>query len=205
MTQSEGGNEKIIQATQNNDENPQDPENEKPADQQQQEDDHETHQSLKLSTSIPFPSADDSQPNLESNNEEQVEEQQYGRGQRVKHKKGHYKALNEGLVAAVTTLVDETQTNNIIESPKQVVEHVLEDANKYYDESYQLLPDIALTSFAYLDPKTLDEALRGPDAKQWQEALEYEIGQLEKLETWVVVDLPVGHTAIPLDRQEMAE
>ena len=97
---------------------------------------------------------------------------------------------------AVTTLVDETQTDNKIESPKQVVEHVLEDANKYYDESYQLLPDIALTSFAYLDPKMLDKALRGLDAKQWQEALEYEISQLEKLETWVVVDLPVGHTAI---------
>ena len=58
-------------------------------------------------------------------------------------------------------------------------------------------PDIALASFAYLDPKMLDKALRGPDAKQWQEALEYKISQLEKLGTWVVVDLPAGHTAIP--------
>ena len=55
---------KIIQATQNNDENLQHPENEKPADQQQQEDGHKTHQSPKLSNSVPFPSADDSQPNL---------------------------------------------------------------------------------------------------------------------------------------------
>ena len=132
---------------------------------------------------------------MESNDEEQIEEQQYGRGQRVKHKKGHYKALNKGLVVAVTALIDETQTNDIIESPKQVVEHVLEDANDYHDESYQLPPDIALASFAYLDPKMLDKALRGLDAKQW---LEYEISQLEKLGTWVVVDLSVGHTAILL-------
>ena len=48
-----------------------------------------------------------------------------------------------------------------------------------------------------LTPKTLDEALRGPNAKEWQEALEYKIGQLEKLKTWVVEDLPQGHTAIP--------
>ena len=27
--------------------------------------------------------------------------------------------------------------------------------------------------------------------------LEYEIGQLEKLETWDIIDLPQGHTAIP--------
>ena len=48
-----------------------------------------------------------------------------------------------------------------------------------------------------MDPKTLDEALRCPDTKHWQEALEYKIGQLEKLETWDIVDLPQGHTAIP--------
>ena len=135
---------------------------------------HETHQSPKLSNSVPFLSADNSQPDLESNDEEQVEEQQYGRGERVKHKKGHYKVLNEGLVAAVNALIDETQTNDIIELPKQVVKHILEDTNNYYDKSYQLLPDIALASFAYLDPKMLDKALRGLDAKQWQEALEYE-------------------------------
>ena len=39
--------------------------------------------------------------------------------------------------------------------------------------------------------------IRGPDAKHWQEALNYEIGQLEKLETWDVIDLPKGHTAMP--------
>jgi hypothetical protein len=81
--------------------------------------------------------------------------------------------------------------------PKQVAEHVDEDIEGYYNDSYQLPPDITLTSSAYLDPKMLDEALRGPDAKHWQEALEYKISQLEKLGTWEVVDLPLGHTTIP--------
>jgi hypothetical protein len=42
--------------------------------------------------------------------------------------------------------------------------------------------------------------LRGPNAKEWQEALDYEIGQLEKLGTWVVENLPAGHTAIPCSK-----
>ena len=47
-----------------------------------------------------------------------------------------------------------------------------------------------------MDPKTFDKALRGPDSKHWEEALQYEINQLEKLGTWEVEDLPAGQTAI---------
>ena len=39
--------------------------------------------------------------------------------------------------------------------------------------------------------------MRSPDADKWQEALEYEISQLERLDTWVVEDLPKGQVAIP--------
>jgi hypothetical protein len=38
----------------------------------------------------------------------------------------------------------------------------------------------------------LDKALRGPNADEWQKALEYEISQLEKLGTWLIKDLPKG-------------
>jgi hypothetical protein len=104
VTQSEGENKKIIQAPQNNDKSLEDAENEKPADQQHQKDNSETHQSPKLSNSA-LPSTDNPQPDLEPNKDDQVVEQQYGRGQRVKHQKGHYKALNKGLVAEVTALM----------------------------------------------------------------------------------------------------
>ena len=47
------------------------------------------------------------------------------------------------------------------------------------------------------EPGSLNEALHGPDAKEWQTALEYKINQLEIFETWVVEDLPKGHMPIP--------
>ena len=65
------------------------------------------------------------------------------------------------------------------------------------EDDYELPLDIALMGYTHLDLKTLDKALCGPNAKEWQEALEYEICQLEKPGTWVVEDLPKGQTAIP--------
>ena len=53
--------------------------------------------------------------------------------------------------------------------------------------------DFTLAAPASSMPRTLD----GPNSQQWQKALDYEIGQLEKLGTWVVEDLPEGQTAIP--------
>lgn len=37
---------------------------------------------------------------------------------------------------------------------------------------------------------TLAQALNGPDAEEWQKAINYEIGQLEKLRTWEVLTPP---------------
>ena len=59
------------------------------------------------------------------------------------------------------------------------------------------LDDFAFVATHPDDPKTLDEALRGPDTKHWENALQYEINQLEKLGTWEVEDLPAGQTPIP--------
>ena len=46
----------------------------------------------------------------------------------------------------------------------------------------------------------LDEALHGPNARKWQEALDYKISQLERLKTWVVEKLPQGHIPIPCSK-----
>jgi len=57
--------------------------------------------------------------------------------------------------------------------------------------------DFALISASGRHPLTMDEALKGPNRDLWLKAYDYEIGQLEKLHTWVIEDLPKGETAIP--------
>ena len=49
-------------------------------------------------------------------------------------------------------------------------------------------------------PTLLDKALRGLYADKWQNALDYEINQLEKLGTWVVEDLAKGQITIPCSK-----
>jgi hypothetical protein len=120
--------------------------------------------------SIPFPEV----PDKNSETVEEDEDQEpHERPQRSAKFKGTYK----GMVAAVTAIVEDTSDEDIF--------------------NCFLPPDIAAVGHVGSDPKTLDEALRGPNAKEWQTALDYEIGQLEKLGTWVVEDLPPGQTAIP--------
>ena len=65
------------------------------------------------------------------------------------------------------------------------------------DYPYELPLDIVALGHSDSDPKTFEEALHGPDSKEWQEELDYKINQLQKLGTWVVEDLPTGQTAIP--------
>ncbi|KAG2741519.1 hypothetical protein P692DRAFT_20648548, partial [Suillus brevipes Sb2] len=76
---------------------------------------------------------------------------------------GYYKALNDGERAAT----------------------VLEDL---LEENEEETTSWALAS-AEREP-TLKEALSGPDAEEWQQDIDYEIGQLEKLGTWEVTDPP---------------
>ena len=65
------------------------------------------------------------------------------------------------------------------------------------DWEVELPPDFALIGVLSMEPKLLDNVLNGPNAKAWKTALEYKISQLEKLGTWVIEDLPIGHTTIP--------
>jgi hypothetical protein len=44
---------------------------------------------------------------------------------------------------------------------------------------------------------TLKEALNGPDRAEWQTAIDYEIGQLEKLGVWRIIDPPPRANIIP--------
>jgi hypothetical protein len=128
--------------------------------------------------SVPFPPISD--PELETQN--------YGPGKRVAPKpQGIYKQMNGGLVAGVAHAEPIDDEDPALIEISDDYEHMLTD----------LPSDFALVGGLNSEPKSIDEALRGPNAKEWQAALDYEIGQLEKLKTWVIEDLPAGHTAIP--------
>ena len=99
--------------------------------------------------------------------------------------------MNEGLVAAITLFVEE-----ILEDDEALEKNVVEDAD-YPDDNYYLPPDIALAGYCNADPEMFDKAIHGPNAKEWQDTLDYKINQLKKHRTWAVEDLPPGQTAIP--------
>ena len=103
--------------------------------------------------------------------------------------------MNKGLIAAVI-LDNNIEADKVLEETV-AEEEMFEDVDEDFNYQYNLPPDIALIGYSNRDPKTLDEALHGPNAKEWQEALDYEICQLEKLGTWIIQDLPPGQMAIP--------
>ena len=94
--------------------------------------------------------------------------------------------MDAGVAAEITddeSLDDENSLTDLLDDHEQM--------------STDLPPDFTLIGGLNFEPTSIDEALRGPDAQKWQEALDYEISQLEKMGTWVVENLPAGHTAIP--------
>jgi hypothetical protein len=136
-----------------------------------------------MSNTIPFPLVDQSTTETNEEIAQDDDLENYGKGQRPRKQKGAYKQMNEGkLTAAIAHFEDLDDENN----PSEGFDNFIYSQN-----------DFALASTHPSDPKTLDEALRGPDSKHWEEALKYEINQLQKLGTWVVEDLPAGHTPIP--------
>ena len=177
--QSEGEKQKVIQASPNGTDDVKEPENETTQAESTNEDDPITHQESEPSSSTPN---HDVEPPDEPSDAESSTPPEYGCGKRARHAKGTYKNLNEGLTAAVSSLNED-------ETPHEVDDSV--------DSPYHLPPDFSLAGYAFSDPTTLDEALRGPNVDEWLKALDYEINQLERLGTWVVEDLPPGQSAIP--------
>ena len=189
---SEEEKEKVIQNPKNNITNFDQPANKDSEDQQAPEKEPEPHQSPKSTNTVRFPMSEELQndPDAEPQDTSQPLNQQYGHGQWARPEKGHYKAINNGLVAAITAIVEDTPEEDDVNDPPSIHDLVKSDDA---DNNYELLPDIPLMGYTHLDPKMLDEA---PNAKEWEEALKYKKNQLEKLGTWVVKDLPPGQSAI---------
>ena len=145
-TQSEGEINKTIQAPQNNVNEVKKPENEEPNDQWAQKPVSEPHPSYQPSNSVTFPTKDNFQDESDS---ETPENDQYGHRKRNRPPPGAFKAMNEG-TTAITILED--LDNNI-------------DNNKHLDCLHGIPSDIALVGHISSDPRTLDEALQGPNAE----------------------------------------
>ena len=101
-----------------------------------------------------------------------------------------YQGKYKGMTAAAA-IFDEKDVDKIFP------EGVESGVGEVSDYPYELPLDVVALGHSNLDPKTFKEALCGPNTKEWQEALDYEINRLQKLGTWVVEDLPTGQTAIP--------
>jgi len=143
--------------------------------------------------SIPFPITEpEDQPNLPEIVEDLPDvEPPTGRGARARHPPGTYAKINkQGLHANIAEYDPE-------EDEIKIEPWNSDDDDDNNDSWYELPPDFALASAMGTEPRTFDEALRGPNAAQWQAAYDYELSQLEKLGTWEVVYLPEGETAIP--------
>ncbi|WIA17281.1 hypothetical protein OEZ85_014150 [Tetradesmus obliquus] len=49
---------------------------------------------------------------------------------------------------------------------------------------------------AIVEPKTIGEALSGPQAREWRHAIHRELQSLQQHATWVLMQLPAGHKAL---------
>ena len=182
---AEGEKDKIIQQSPKNPETPEKSE-ETASKSQTDEKLYETHQQFQHKSSVPFPTTPDkmAEPAMETNELTQ----EYGCGKRVQPKpQGVYKKMNGGLIAGIAT-------NELLHHEPPRPCEMLEDHEHMFTD---LPPDFALISSFNPEPRSLDEALQGPNGEEWQKALEYKINQLERMQTWVVEDLPKGQMAIP--------
>ena len=76
---------------------------------------------------------------------------------------------------------------------------IQDQANFALENLYEKILEDLEYSFNTLnqdDPKTVDEALGGPDAEKWKEAMETEIGTINKMGTWKLEELPADRESI---------
>ena len=174
-------NNKVIQPSPDSTENTENTENTKNPDNQIEQQPAETN--TDNTNSVPFPATKSSQ-NIESTSEapdNNDESQKYGCGHCSRKAPGTYKIINNGLTAALVQIED-------LEVEDTSAENMEEDV-------FDLLPlDFALIGGLDAEPASIDEAFH---SKNWGEALQYEISQLEKLKTWLIKNLPPEHKAIP--------
>jgi hypothetical protein len=133
-------------------------------------------------SSVPLPSAEEEISASRPGTRDRLPtpEPNTGRGFRARPPPGTYKKAHHGLAA----VFDDPFFEGFDSS----------DSVEWFEA---VGPNVGLIGVFPDEPKTLDEALRLPEAQDWAEAHKYEIGRLEKMGVWEIVDLPKGQKAIP--------
>jgi hypothetical protein len=126
---------------------------------------------------VPFPTREGNRPGTRDRLPEP--EPNTGRGFRQRPPPGSYFKANKGLLS-------------IFDDPI-----ISDDIDTATDWIPAIDPEYAMIGVFPNEPRTLDEARGTPEARDWEKAHEYEIGQLEKMGVWEIVDLPKGERAIP--------
>ena len=67
---------------------------------------------------------------------------------------------------------------------------------KIYEKVMDNLQEYSFSASDQNDPKTVEEALGGPDAEKWKEAMETEMGTINKMGTWILEKLPEDRETI---------
>jgi hypothetical protein len=152
--QSEEEKDKVIQASQNDDDL-EEPKEKKPDNQSTMEDKVQPLKIFKSSNTIPFLALDEQsdKSDPEPHDDDQSSSQNYGYRKRQRPPEGTYKAMNKGLAALTTIFQEEDEPTN------KPVEEFIEDDNGCSEYPYDLPPDVVLVGQHANDPMTLDKAL----------------------------------------------
>ena len=126
------------------------------------------------------PDSQTSQQIQPSDDEDEVEMELLGRGRRTRPPPGFYKGLMAGKGAKAAIAVEDGY-DQLSRSFGEDEEDLLIAAT---------MQEYALASGTEGEPRSLKEALGGEEASKWRAAVQAELEQIEKLDTWDIVEAP---------------
>lgn len=121
-----------------------------------------------------------------------------GRGKRARKPVGYYKQLVDGKidprVAEMAEMMDFAGEADF--EPGGVDLEASGCPGGAEDEWFGKVVEFALVGEDAMEPSSVIEALEGPKSHEWTDAIEAELSQIEKVNTWELVDLPPGANVI---------
>ena len=115
----------------------------------------ESHQNQQFQNTITFPSSENIAVNSEIQEEDQPSTKQYSHRKRTRPPPGTLREMNKELTPAIA--IDDVNESTLEQ---------LEDIDGYFNCFTKYPPDVVLVGHNSPDPKNLDEALQGPNAKE---------------------------------------